>query len=124
MLAQFRESARSGKGNLLDLSVKAAAARATVGEISGALEEEWGRHKPKDQIVRGAYRKTSTEDAGEAGKNGQHAECIAGSAVCHKHPRLRDFDCVRIRNILWLEREIRRGTARHVRTGSESAFRY
>lgn len=65
----MRESARSGKGNLLDLSVKAAAARATVGEISGALEEEWGRHKPKDQIVRGAYRKTSTEDAGEAGKN-------------------------------------------------------
>lgn len=62
------EAARSGKGNLLELSVDAAKLRATVGEISYALEKVYGRHVAKDSIVRGAYSKESTENAGEAGK--------------------------------------------------------
>lgn len=62
------EAARTGKGNLLDLSVKAAKERATVGEISKALEDVYGRHVPKDSIVRGAYSKEATTKAGEKGK--------------------------------------------------------
>ncbi|MGH7016356.1 MAG: methylmalonyl-CoA mutase [Caulobacteraceae bacterium] len=45
----------AGKANLLQLSVKAARARATVGEISLALEKAFGRHQAAPQMVRGVY---------------------------------------------------------------------
>lgn len=41
--------------NLLALSIDAARARCSVGEISYALEKVWGRHRPLDRIVSGAY---------------------------------------------------------------------
>lgn len=59
ILKKLTEAAKSGKGNLLELSVEAAKLRATVGEISKALEDVYGRHVPKDNIVRGAYSKES-----------------------------------------------------------------
>lgn len=62
------EAAKAGKGNLLALSVEATKARATVGEISSALEEVFGRHVAKDQIVRGAYSKESMEKTGDQGR--------------------------------------------------------
>jgi len=62
------EAAQSNKGNLLALSVEAAKARATVGEISQALEKVYGRHVAKDQIVRGAYSKESMEKTGDHGR--------------------------------------------------------
>ena len=68
VLKALTESAESGKGNLLELSIEAAKARATVGEISYALEKVWGRHVPKDTIVRGAYHKIATEVSGEESK--------------------------------------------------------
>lgn len=52
----------------MELSVAAAKERATVGEISFALEKVYGRHVAKDSIVRGAYSKEATEKAGEQGK--------------------------------------------------------
>lgn len=67
-LNALTEAAKSGKGNLLELSVNAAKVRATVGEISYALEKVYGRHQAKDQIVRGAYSKESLEKAGDKGK--------------------------------------------------------
>lgn len=54
-------SAETGEGNLLALSVEAARLRATVGEISSALEKVYGRHVAKDSIVRGAYSTESLE---------------------------------------------------------------
>ena len=48
--------------------MSAAKARATVGEISKALEDVYGRHVPKDSIVRGAYSKEATSKAGDHGK--------------------------------------------------------
>ncbi len=48
--------AESGDGNLLDLSVKAARAKATVGEISDAMERAWGRHKAQIRAISGVYR--------------------------------------------------------------------
>jgi methylmalonyl-CoA mutase len=55
-------------GNLLELSVNAAKLRATVGEISYALEKVYGRYVAKDQIVRGAYSKESLEKTGDHGR--------------------------------------------------------
>ena len=42
-------------GNLLDLSIQAMRARATVGEVSDALEKVWGRHRADTQMVNGVY---------------------------------------------------------------------
>ncbi len=43
------------QGNLLDLSIKAMRLRATVGEVSDALEKVWGRHRADTQKVTGVY---------------------------------------------------------------------
>jgi methylmalonyl-CoA mutase len=48
-------AARDGSGNLLDLAIKATRLRATVGEISDALEKVWGRHRATNQVVSGVY---------------------------------------------------------------------
>ncbi|MBT8422457.1 MAG: methylmalonyl-CoA mutase [Gammaproteobacteria bacterium] len=45
----------SGDGNLLELAVNAARARASVGEISDALEKPWGRHKAVIHSISGVY---------------------------------------------------------------------
>ncbi len=55
--------ARSSEGNLLALSIDAARARATIGEISTALEKAWGRHKASVRSVSGVY---SSEFGNEA----------------------------------------------------------
>ena len=46
----------SGDGNLLALAVKCAKARCTVGEISSAMEDVFGRHVASDRLVSGAYK--------------------------------------------------------------------
>ena len=50
--------AETGDGNLLDLSIKAMRLRATVGEISNALEKVFGRHRADTQMVTGVYAAT------------------------------------------------------------------
>jgi methylmalonyl-CoA mutase len=54
-LAALTSAARTGEGNLLDLAIKAVRARATVGEISDALEKEWGRFRANNQAISGVY---------------------------------------------------------------------
>src|SRR5262249_59315677 len=54
-LAALTEAARVGTGNLLELAVGAARAQATVGEISRALEEVFGRYEAPVRVVRGVY---------------------------------------------------------------------
>ena len=54
-LTALTEGARGG-GNLLDLAVKAARAKATVGEISDAMEAVFGRHRAEIRSVTGVYR--------------------------------------------------------------------
>ena len=49
--------AASGEGNLLDLAIKAARAKATVGEISYALEKVFGRHKAEIRSIQGVYKR-------------------------------------------------------------------
>ena len=54
-LAALSKCAKSGQGNLLALAVEAAKVRATLGEISLALEENWGRYVAKTQTISGVY---------------------------------------------------------------------
>jgi methylmalonyl-CoA mutase len=54
-LAALTRCAQAGAGNLLDLSIQAIRARATVGEVSDALEKVWGRHRADTQKVTGVY---------------------------------------------------------------------
>lgn len=61
-LQALTESAKTGEGNLLDLSVKAARVRATLGEISFAMEEAFGRHVPKTSAVSGVFAKEVKDD--------------------------------------------------------------
>jgi methylmalonyl-CoA mutase len=56
-------SARSGQGNLLALALDAARARATIGEISNALEQVWGRHEATIRSVSGVYSSEVGESA-------------------------------------------------------------
>jgi methylmalonyl-CoA mutase len=56
-LAALSGAAASGQGNLLDLAVKAARAKATVGEISDALEKVWGRHRAEIKSISGVYKR-------------------------------------------------------------------
>jgi len=54
-LKALTEAAASGEGNLLELSIAAMRARATVGEVSDALEKVFGRHRADIQKVAGVY---------------------------------------------------------------------
>ena len=57
-LARIGELAASGEGNLLEAAVDAARARATVGEISEAMEKVFSRHRAEVRTVSGVYRST------------------------------------------------------------------
>ncbi len=54
-LAAIKSAAENNSGNLLELSIQAVRARATVGEISDALEAVYGRHRADTQKVTGVY---------------------------------------------------------------------
>jgi len=65
-LAALEQAATSGHGNLLALAVDAARARATVGEISMAMEKAFGRHRAEVQTLSGVYGAAYDGDAGFA----------------------------------------------------------
>jgi methylmalonyl-CoA mutase len=56
-LAALTRSAGEGNGNLLALAIDAARAKATVGEISSALEKVYGRHRAEIKAISGVYRR-------------------------------------------------------------------
>jgi methylmalonyl-CoA mutase len=61
MLARLTDVARTGEGNLLAAAVAAARAKATVGEMSAALESVWGRHVAQTRISKGVYIASSRD---------------------------------------------------------------
>ncbi|EPX79856.1 methylmalonyl-CoA mutase [Litoreibacter arenae] len=65
-LAALEEGAKSGEGNLLALAVDAARARATVGEISMAMEKAFGRHRAEVKTLAGVYGAAYEGDEGFA----------------------------------------------------------
>ncbi len=62
-LKKITEAVRTGKGNLLELSVEAALQRATLGEISDAIENVTGRYKAVIRSISGVYSSETGEDA-------------------------------------------------------------
>ncbi|MEC7185287.1 MAG: methylmalonyl-CoA mutase family protein, partial [Pseudomonadota bacterium] len=54
-LEALTHAASSGEGNLLELAVDAARAKATVGEISDAMEKAFTRHEAKPNVISGVY---------------------------------------------------------------------
>ena len=61
-LSALTAAAESGKGNLLSLAIEATRARATVGEISDALEQVYGRFVANAQTVSGVYGAAYADD--------------------------------------------------------------
>ena len=61
-LADITECAKTGQGNLLALAVEAARHRATLGEISTAMEKEFGRYKAQIRSFSGVYSKEMKKD--------------------------------------------------------------
>ena len=74
-LAAITNAAKDNSGNLLDLTIKAMRLRATVGEVSDALEQVYGRHRADPQKVQGVYAAaygsndgTASNEAGNVGE--------------------------------------------------------
>jgi methylmalonyl-CoA mutase len=66
-LTASADDATGGAGNLLALAVDAARAKATVGEISSALEKVWGRHRAEIRTISGVFRDEAGRAADGAG---------------------------------------------------------
>jgi methylmalonyl-CoA mutase len=60
------ENGARGKGNLLELAVNAARAKATVGEMSSALERAFNRHQPPIRLVTGVFSREAGADVAVA----------------------------------------------------------
>ena len=85
-LDALTNAAERGEGNLLELSVAAARAKASVGEISDALEKVYGRHRAEIRSISGVYR-------GELGERGGivdqvRAKVDAFQAADGRRPRI------------------------------------
>ena len=85
-LDALTETARTGEGNLLERAVAAARAKATVGEISDAMETVWDRHRADVRVVSGVY---GTE-AGAMAKDVDRVRrmCAAFEAADGRRPRI------------------------------------
>ena len=77
--------AKGGPGNLLAAAVDAARARATIGEISEALERVWGRHRPETRTISGVYAGAAE---GDQEYGAVHAEVEAFAEAEGRRPRL------------------------------------
>jgi len=96
-LGALTEAAKSGEGNLLELSIRAVRLRATVGEISDALEAAWGRHRADTQKVSGVYaaaydsaegwEQLKREIADFAGKEGRRPRVLIAKLGQDGHDR-------------------------------------
>jgi methylmalonyl-CoA mutase len=73
-LAALTEAAKSGTGNLLELAVQAARVRATVGEMSLALEKVYGRHQATIKTVSGVY-------GGEMGSTNEGVKVVSDAVA-------------------------------------------
>ena len=61
-LQKLGHCARSGQANLLECAVDAARKRATLGEISAALEDVWGRYQARTRTIAGVYSSENSSD--------------------------------------------------------------
>ena len=62
LLSELEEAAKNGTGNLLEIAIRCARARASLGEISLAMESAFGRYQAKIKSISGVYLKEAMED--------------------------------------------------------------
>lgn len=62
LLAELEQSAKTGKGNLLEIAIRCARERASLGEISKAMENEFGRYQATIRSINGVYSSESMGD--------------------------------------------------------------
>ena len=84
-LDAIAECARSGNGNLLELSIEAARRRATLGEISSALERVWGRYQAPVRSIHGVY---ASESRGQSDFDEVRAMTAEFAAAEGRRPRI------------------------------------
>ena len=84
LAAQSKITNKSNQ-NLLKLCVEAAKARATLGEMSAALEEAFGRYQPKNNTFTGVYSKTMERD--QSFTNAKEL-CEKFALLCGRRPRI------------------------------------
>lgn len=84
-LEKLAACAKTGQGNLLELAVEAARNRASLGEISDAMEKAFGRHKATVRSISGVYSKEVSMD-----KNFQEAKALSDefAQVEGRRPRI------------------------------------
>jgi len=89
-LAAITSAAESGTGNLLDLSIKAIRLRATVGEVSDAMEKAFGRHRADTNKVSGVYAAAFDAATGDTMEywNALKADIAAFAEAQGRRPRV------------------------------------
>ncbi|MBP8182828.1 MAG: methylmalonyl-CoA mutase, partial [Rhodoferax sp.] len=89
-LDAITSAAESGTGNLLDLSIKAIRLRATVGEVSDAMEKAFGRHRADTNKVSGVYAAAYDSATGDTMEywNALKADIAAFADVQGRRPRV------------------------------------
>ena len=85
-LEALTNAAERGDGNLLDLGVAAARAKASVGEISDALEKVYGRHRADIRSISGVYRSELGEKGGAVDEVKRKVEAF--EAADGRRPRI------------------------------------
>ena len=85
-LQALTNAAERGDGNLLDLGVAAARAKASVGEISDALEKVYGRHRADIRSISGVYRSELGEKGGAVDEVRRKVEAF--EAADGRRPRI------------------------------------
>src|SRR5690606_35823363 len=80
LLNELTESAKSGTGNLLEIAVRCARERASLGEISLAMEKAFGRYQATIRSINGVYSSESMgdEDFNKAKEMADHFSQLEG----------------------------------------------
>ena len=84
-LGALANSAENGSGNLLELAVQAARVRATLGEISSAMEKVFGRYQAVNRTISGVY---SSESKGDPEFQRAHALAEEFARIEGRRPRM------------------------------------
>ena len=87
-LEALTAAAKSGEGKLLDLAIKATRLRATVGEISDALEKVFGRHRATNQVVSGIYSAAYSGGGARPGIDELREQIEDFAAAAGRRPRI------------------------------------
>ena len=62
IIIKLKEAARTGNGNLLEICIEAARRRVTLGEMSDAMEESFGRYKANIRTIQGVYAMNASKN--------------------------------------------------------------